>query len=363
MRHTHETIHERENESTTRPLELLHHRNAAGFTLVELLVVIAIIGILISLLLPAVNAAREAARRAQCINHLKQIGLAALQHEGAHGFFPSGGWSKEWTADPNRGYGKDQPGSWQYNILAFLEEQSTHDLGKGLVSTKFEQALRTMHATSLSVFHCPSRRAARPYPGKWITCYNSSVNVLPSFAKSDYAANGGDGVISSGDPPYMRVPRDYAEADDPEFAWTKTTDPETIQYHTGIMYYRSEIKHRHIKDGTSKTYLAGEKYLNVRSYSFTDPSFGDNQSLYTGYEWDNTRLTYWDPEDPDDLYGPRRDNANDFFWFAFGSAHAGGFNAVLCDGSVHHMTFDLDREIHRRLGNRHDGRLVDWSKL
>ena len=340
----------------------LHNRTRVGFTLVELLTVIAIIGILTALLLPAVSAAREAARRGQCMNNLKQIGIAVLAHETAQGFFPSGGWSKEWTADPNRGFGKRQPGSWQFDILPFIEDTALHDLGRGEEpgSAAFQQASERLHQTAPSVFYCPTRRPAEPYPGRWIRCYNSpSVPGLAKIAKNDYAANGGDGVISSGDPPFMRFPRSYAEADSPGFPWTPTDRPDTIQYHTGVMYYRSEVHLSQIRDGASKTYLAGEKYLNVGSYNFTDATYGDNQSIYTGYEWDNTRLTHWDPSEPEDLYGPRQDNLNDFFWFAFGSAHRGSFYVVFCDGSVQPINYYIDRELHRRLGNRLDGELVE----
>ena len=101
------------------------------FTLVELLVVIAIIGVLVALLLPAVQAARESARRSQCKNNMKQIGLAALLHEDTHGFFPSGGWSSHWSADSNRGFGKNQPGSWFFGVLPYLEQGNLSALGKG----------------------------------------------------------------------------------------------------------------------------------------------------------------------------------------------------------------------------------------
>ena len=100
-----------------------------GFTLVELLVVIAIIGILVALLLPAVQVAREAARRTQCKNNLKQIGLAVLGHESAQRFFPHGGWGFQCMGLPGRGFGPNQPGGWIYNILPFMEEQSIHQLG------------------------------------------------------------------------------------------------------------------------------------------------------------------------------------------------------------------------------------------
>ena len=88
-----------------------YRRRRFAFTLVELLVVIAIIGILVALLLPAIQAAREAARRATCVNQLKQIALAWQLHHDTHKFFPSGGWGYRYMADPDRGFGEKQPGA------------------------------------------------------------------------------------------------------------------------------------------------------------------------------------------------------------------------------------------------------------
>src|SRR5580704_3307891 len=93
-----------------------------AFTLVELLVVITIIGILVALLLPAVNSARESGRRAQCANNLKQLSAACLQHDEGQGYYPGGGWGSSWVGDPSLGYGRRQPGSWLYSILPNLDQ-------------------------------------------------------------------------------------------------------------------------------------------------------------------------------------------------------------------------------------------------
>ncbi len=101
-----------------------------GFTLVELLVVITIIGIIVALTMPAIQAAREAARVAQCKNNCKQMAMGCLSHESLYKFLPSGGWGWQWAADPDRGNADMQPGGWHYNILPFIEQSDLHDLGK-----------------------------------------------------------------------------------------------------------------------------------------------------------------------------------------------------------------------------------------
>lgn len=318
-----------------------------GFTLVELLVVITIIGILISLLLPAVQSAREAARRTQCQNNLKQIGLAFLNHENAHGHLPTGGWGWKWVGDPDRGVGQRQPGGWGYNILPYLEQEALYNAGRGLDATAKGAAMAKAISTPLSVFHCPTRRRAIAYPYDGREIYN--VPSPPTvMARTDYAANSGSGT-AVGD----TGPASLAEGD------TKTN---WLQL-DGVVYQASQVTIGEIRDGTSNTYMVGERYLNSDHY-FTGKDSADDQSLHIGHDQDTLRWAYYST-DPNTAmyYQPMQDRPGISYAYKFGSAHPGGWNCVFCDGSVRSMTYSIDLRIHSLLANRKDMQPIDASKF
>ena len=133
-----------------------------AFTLVELLVVIAIIGVLVALLLPAVQAAREAARRQQCGNNLKNIGLACQNYLDTNKTFPTGGWGWFWVGDADRGFDRDQPGGWIYNILPYMEQAALHkmagDGSRDTLSTAQKDGALTVIKSPVEIVRCPSRR-------------------------------------------------------------------------------------------------------------------------------------------------------------------------------------------------------------
>jgi prepilin-type N-terminal cleavage/methylation domain-containing protein len=311
-----------------------------GFTLVELLVVIAIIGILVALLLPAVQAAREAARRTQCKNHLKQIGLATLNHEETHGFFPSGGWGFSWIGDPDRGYGRDQPGGWMYSLLEFIEENSLRQQGSGMPEgLERRLALNETTQVAIEAFGCPSRRSAGLYSFlAWDPWQNANASVLQrasgATARGDYAfCAGGFGDAEFGPPSYEAV-------DSGQYEW----DEEHSAMFTGLAFQRSEVTLRQIADGTTKTYLGGEKFLDANEYE-TGVDWGDDASYFTGVDHDSLRWT-------DDV--PGQDQAGLLAPRIFGSAHPAGFHMVMCDGSVQVVAYGVDEKVHRVLGNRND---------
>ena len=335
-----------------RPCLMPTGRAAArgGFTLVELLVVIAIIALLIGLLLPAVQSARESARRTQCINNVRQVALAFLTHEDTQGFFPTGGWYQNWTAVPERGFGRKQPGAWPYSLLPFLEESAIFDMGKGLTGSARRDAGLRREASPVAAYYCPSRRAARAYPFA-AQILTGSVAVLPAdlcplqlrdpVAKIDYAANAGaDGLFRGGN-----VPASLA-AGDAQTTWGGTD-------HTGIVFCRSQVRLRTITDGLSKTYMVGEKYLTPDHYT-TGASKGDDQSAFIAYNSDIVRFT--GPLSPDLV--PRQDVPGVDYTSNFGGPHAAGFTMAFCDASVRMVSFQIAPLTHMRLGSRADGNAV-----
>ncbi len=316
---------------------------SGGFTLIELLVVIAIIGILIALLLPAVQSAREAARRLQCQNHLKQLGLAMINHENAHGYFSSGGWGWLWTGDPDRGVGKEQPAGWNYAILPFMELQSLHELGSDgepeVITQQQRQGAVRRDQTPLAMFVCPSRRSALVYPRPKGMAYHNGGTVSRAGVM-DYAANAG-----STSPRWYSGPTSIAAA--ANFDWNN----RGLLYSTGISYARSEIRIADISDGTTNTYMLGEKYLRPENYTDglgTADDFGMYEGCaYDTYRWCGSNLTPM--EDRPGLVSPNR----------FGSAHLSSCNMVLCDGSVRAIGYSIHTSVHRALGDRADGKVID----
>ena len=342
-----------------------------GFTLVELLVVIAIIGVLIALLLPAIQAAREAARRSQCKNNLKQIGLAWQTHHDAQKHFPTGGWSWNWTGDPDRGYGPNQCGGWAYNSLTYMEQKTVHDMGKGMTGPQKQSALRQQMQTPITMFLCPTRRTEFTiYP--LLTNFNLSVfnvGVLPTrAARSDYSANCGDqntinGYLVNGNGPNNSTygnelnPQIGPTSDPPPADWK--WDPKLPSIINGVSFARSTIRIKEIADGTTHTYMVGEKFLRVDQYS-SGNDIADNEFAWVGFDNDMYVSAYQSPA-PD----RRGQNPNGaaLDYNRWGGAHPSTFNMVYCDGSVHSIPYTINsageggagkKGIHQWLANRND---------
>lgn len=306
-------------------------RRRHGFTLVEMLVAIAIIGLLIALLLPAVQAAREAARRTQCKNHLKQLGLAMENHVCLHRRYPTNGWGYLWIGDPDRGTDRRQPGGWIYNILPYIEQETLRDVGRGMTATEKRLALSEVMQTPLAVLICPSRSSGRLLPSHPLTPRNAER--VSQVAKTDYAVNEGDFITDT-----KEGPRTLPEGDSGRYAWKDTSRA------SGICFQRSEVYPAGVRDGLSRTYLIGEKYVHRGEYDTCDDP-GYDQSAQSGVDLDLNRWV---------LEAPRRD-AKEIDKRRFGSAHPAGCHFVLCDGSVRGVSYEIDAEVHRRLGNRRDG--------
>ena len=346
----------------TRPLR--------AFTLVELLVVIAIIGVLVALLLPAIQSAREAARRAQCGTNLKNLGLGALNYHDVSKIFPTGGWGWWWVGDADRGFKGDQPGGWIYNTLPYVELESMHQLaGDGdpeAITTAQRERTRTVVQSPLPLIKCPSRRLnnvlPKPTDGNYYAnnCATATGAAGSAIAgRSDYAINIGDRYVSETNIfPNNSVngaPPNHAAAKTFGWLWTKqgfpVSAPASASERTlsnllsGVSFQRSEIGIQHVTDGTAATYLIGEKYLNPEAWELGSDG-GDNETWCTGFNNDNFRCAYDQPWL--DRFGVADT-------YRFGSAHPSGMQMVYCDGHVETINYDLDVIVHRGNANRSDG--------
>ena len=225
-----------------------------GFTLIELLCVIAIIGILIALLMPAIQAAREAARRTQCANNLKQIGLAAIQYERIQRLYANQVEVPLYEA------------SWITAILPQLEETPLYNawaqaVGYRLYGSHPTDPLRwrDVLATTVSTFYCPTRRAPVAYRSAHYT-FNSTPAVT---ARNDYALNGG----CSQQPDQFPV------------KWPGVWGPIKTGSSNSSAANSKPVCAKDITDGLGKTYCVAEKSMNVKDYT-TGLDGGDNGSIY-----------------------------------------------------------------------------------
>lgn len=291
---------------------------------------IGIIGILVALVLPAVQAAREAARKTQCKNRLKQIGTAFALHHDAHRHFPTDGWGWQWVGDAGRGFAWKQPGGWCFNVLPFLEQETARELAIGGASTA--ELLRT----PIPVFYCPSRRRAAVYPFTITGSPLHNSDPVTEAAKTDYAVCAGDSTIDTPAGPPSADPRDLRSYRWPPFRRA-----------TGVSYVLSRIRTADILDGTSQTAMVGEKYLARANYD-DGQSLGDDQTAYLGDDADIRRWT----DEPPQLDGPNDDIQH------FGAAHTAGCHFVLCDGSVRLIAYDVDATVFQHFGNRRDGEVI-----
>ena len=319
-----------------------------GFTLIELLVVISIIGILIGLLLPAVQKVREAASRMTCTNHLKQYALALHNHHGTFEKFPSGGWHT-YAPIPGRS-GLNQSGGWLYSILPFLEQESLFKLGEGLNGVALELLNKKKLETPLKIFYCPSRRQPKNYPIR----QDLTLTFVPQpplcaqlveSARIDYAMNGGE--VYGG---WGLAPPSVGVVDNGAFPFSSS------QFCTGLLFVHTMYAFGEITDGLSNTYLVGEKFVSNLSAA-TGFEFGDDQGPYVSDERDSVRYAevlanYCKPKQ--DHLGP--DSTVETF--SFGSAHSGGFNMAFADGRVQVVSYGIKEAVHRAFCTRAGGEVV-----
>ncbi len=288
-----------------------------GFTLIELLVVIAIIAVLIALLLPAVQAAREAARRAQCVNNLKQIGLAVMNYESSNGIFPAGALSQN---DPAHGGTAASPYyitnfSMFVRMLPFTEQSGLYNaVNFNLTQNCYDNL--TVAGIQLSILQCPSDQTM-PQPILKGTGASWTFNPAPTTSIgncyfSSYAGCSG-----------MFFNNNYLGGSNYAARQAQTN---------GAIYPDAAVTIASITDGTSNTFLAGEHAKGY--FQRFDPTYYISDcAWYSGNYFDTQICTLYPPN----VQSNSRIPLSGFtYYFPSDSTsfHPGGVNMALCDGSV-----------------------------
>ncbi|MEQ8849190.1 DUF1559 domain-containing protein [Botrimarina sp.] len=327
-------------------------RMRPAFTLVELLVVIAIIGILVSLLLPAVQAAREAARRTQCQNNVKQIALACQNYASATGRFPD--------ASHRLGGEYTTPGTWGYlvHLLPYVELQPLYDaLDREVDWTN--QPTNLLLETTVTQFQCPSYESIQKVniapPG---SAEFSELAVVPHYmgvmgANTEFQAGFPDFCTPSQrdlSPYTMELRESTSSRRAPECHGGGTSGRVA---NNGVIVRDLEVAFRKITDGSSKTFAVGEQ-------AHGDPEAQNVRGWWVGLSggtlYTTRNVAY--PINSGVRPGPYAKNDT-----GFGSQHPGGTHFGLADGSVQFLTESTDIGILFALASRDAGEVIDGSDL
>jgi hypothetical protein len=293
-----------------------------------------------------VQAAREAARRTQCANNLKQIALAAVAYERAHHQYANVSSLQRDQHDVLN------VAPWMVALFPYMDEVALYNTaskicnyGGGTAQEPPLQAVISFFAMPVSLLNCPSRRTAQAYPTPPpppITHSNMSAISVPSYggiinraARSDYALNGGAD----------KTPTDSYAANPPDLPGIFDFDPKTGKI--------KAVRVRDISDGLSKTYFAAEKTIPADSYE-NGMFWGDRGSIYTCPLGDCVRFAEQPPQPDAAIYNDTQHTQDQHCsgCHNFGSAHSSVWNAAFCDGSVHALSHNMSFATHKAMASR-----------